>query len=59
MLQLRNYLTNGSGGGELLNFPQFRTVFMAVATCGEGTSLAYRRKAGAPDLLGACQSALP
>lgn len=35
MLQLRNDLINGFGGGELLNFPQLKTGFMAVATCGE------------------------
>jgi len=31
-LLLRNDLINGFGGGKLLNFPQFKTVFMAVAT---------------------------
>lgn len=35
MLQLRNYLINGFGGGKLLNFQQFKTASMAIATCGE------------------------
>jgi len=44
MLQLRTDLINGFEEGELLDSPEFRTTFMAVAICGEELRLLAREK---------------